>query len=111
MISEGESRGRGRGPARHRKARARRAQRPRAVCTAVRCAPIAELSKDHDRRASGRRRPTIRTGLRILATGTIVLLLASCSGGPTEAADHLTMLWPEYTPKWADILRDDSWFC
>ena len=21
-----------------------------------------------------------------------------------------TMLWPEYTPKWADILRDDSWF-
>ena len=25
-------------------------------------------------------------------------------------ANHYTMLWPEYTPKWADILRDDSWF-
>src|SRR5215210_162562 len=27
-----------------------------------------------------------------------------------EGANHYTMLWPEYTPKWADILRDDSWF-
>ena len=25
-------------------------------------------------------------------------------------ANHYTMLWPEYTPKWAGILRDDSWF-
>ena len=25
-------------------------------------------------------------------------------------ANHYTMLWPEYTPKWADILRDDSWW-
>src|ERR687894_3262189 len=27
-----------------------------------------------------------------------------------EGANHYTMLWPEYTQKWADILRDDSWF-
>ncbi len=26
-----------------------------------------------------------------------------------EGANHYTMLWPEYIPKWADILRDDSW--
>jgi pimeloyl-ACP methyl ester carboxylesterase len=25
-------------------------------------------------------------------------------------ANHYTMMWPEYTPKWAGILRDDSWF-
>ena len=25
-------------------------------------------------------------------------------------ANHYTMLWPEYAPKWAGILRDDSWF-
>ncbi len=25
-------------------------------------------------------------------------------------AYKLTMMWPEYTPKWADVLRDDSWF-
>ena len=27
-----------------------------------------------------------------------------------EGANHYTMLWPEYIPKWADILRDDSWY-
>ena len=26
-----------------------------------------------------------------------------------EGANHYTMLWPEYIPRWADILRDDSW--
>ncbi|MDP8948679.1 MAG: alpha/beta hydrolase [Actinomycetota bacterium] len=26
-----------------------------------------------------------------------------------EGANHYTMLWPEYIPKWADILRDDNW--
>jgi hypothetical protein len=26
-----------------------------------------------------------------------------------EGANHYTMLWPEYVPKWADILRDDGW--
>jgi lipase len=26
-----------------------------------------------------------------------------------EGANHYTMLWPEYIPQWADILRDDSW--
>ena len=26
-----------------------------------------------------------------------------------EGANHYTMLWPEYTPRWAGILRDDSW--
>src|SRR5919112_623100 len=25
-----------------------------------------------------------------------------------EGANHYTMLWPEYVPKWADILRDDG---
>ncbi len=25
-------------------------------------------------------------------------------------ANHYTMLWPEYAPQWADLLRDDSWF-
>jgi lipase len=27
-----------------------------------------------------------------------------------EGANHYTMLWPEYIPRWADILRDDSWY-
>jgi lipase len=27
-----------------------------------------------------------------------------------EGANHYTMLWPEYTPRWAHLLRDDSWF-
>ena len=27
-----------------------------------------------------------------------------------EGANHYTMLWPEYTPKWVGMLRDDSWF-
>ncbi len=27
-----------------------------------------------------------------------------------EGANHYTMLWPEHTPKWVDILSDDSWF-
>ncbi len=27
-----------------------------------------------------------------------------------EGANHYTMLWTEYTPKWAGILSDDSWF-
>jgi lipase len=26
-----------------------------------------------------------------------------------EGANHYTMLWPEYVPRWADILRDDGW--
>jgi lipase len=26
-----------------------------------------------------------------------------------EGANHYTMLWPEYAPEWAGILRDDSW--
>jgi lipase len=26
-----------------------------------------------------------------------------------EGANHYTMLWQEYIPQWADILRDDSW--
>ena len=26
-----------------------------------------------------------------------------------EGATHYTMLWPEYIPRWADLLRDDSW--
>ncbi|MCA1719292.1 MAG: alpha/beta hydrolase [Actinobacteria bacterium] len=26
-----------------------------------------------------------------------------------EGANHYTMLWSEYIPKWADILRNDSW--
>jgi pimeloyl-ACP methyl ester carboxylesterase len=26
-----------------------------------------------------------------------------------EGATHYTMLWPEYVPRWADLLRDDSW--
>jgi len=26
-----------------------------------------------------------------------------------EGATHYTMLWPEYIPRWAEILRDDSW--
>jgi lipase len=26
-----------------------------------------------------------------------------------EGANHYTMLWPEYIPRWAEILRDDSW--
>lgn len=26
-----------------------------------------------------------------------------------EGANHYTMLWPEYVPQWADVLRDDSW--
>ena len=26
-----------------------------------------------------------------------------------EGANHYTMLWPEYVPKWAGILRDDNW--
>ncbi len=25
-------------------------------------------------------------------------------------ANHYTMLWPEHTPKWADVLSGDSWF-
>lgn len=25
-------------------------------------------------------------------------------------ANHYTMLWPEYIPQWADVLRDDSWY-
>jgi hypothetical protein len=27
-----------------------------------------------------------------------------------EGANHYTMLWPEYIPRWADILRDNSWY-
>jgi lipase len=27
-----------------------------------------------------------------------------------EGANHYTMLWPEHTPRWAHLLRDDSWF-
>lgn len=27
-----------------------------------------------------------------------------------EGANHYTMMWPEYAPKWAGILRDDNWF-
>ena len=27
-----------------------------------------------------------------------------------EGANHYTMLWPEYAPRWAPILRDDSWY-
>jgi lipase len=26
-----------------------------------------------------------------------------------EGANHYTMLWPEYIPRWAEVLRDDSW--
>ena len=26
-----------------------------------------------------------------------------------EGANHYTMLWSEYVPRWADILRDDGW--
>jgi len=26
-----------------------------------------------------------------------------------EGANHYTMLWPQFTPLWADVLRDDSW--
>ena len=26
-----------------------------------------------------------------------------------EGANHYTMLWPAYVPKWADILSEDSW--
>ncbi len=26
-----------------------------------------------------------------------------------EGANHYTMLWPEYVPKWADIIGDESW--
>jgi lipase len=26
-----------------------------------------------------------------------------------EGANHYTMLWPEYAPEWAGILRDNSW--
>jgi lipase len=26
-----------------------------------------------------------------------------------ERANHYTMLWPEYIPQWAGLLRDDSW--
>lgn len=26
-----------------------------------------------------------------------------------EGANHYTMLWPEYIPQWADVLRDESW--
>jgi lipase len=26
-----------------------------------------------------------------------------------EGANHYTMLWPEYVPKWAGILREDTW--
>jgi lipase len=26
-----------------------------------------------------------------------------------EGANHYTMLWSEYIPRWAEILRDDSW--
>jgi hypothetical protein len=27
-----------------------------------------------------------------------------------EGANHYTMLWSEHLPKWADVLRDDSWY-
>jgi pimeloyl-ACP methyl ester carboxylesterase len=26
-----------------------------------------------------------------------------------EGATHYTMLWPEHIPRWAEVLRDDSW--
>jgi lipase len=26
-----------------------------------------------------------------------------------RGATHYTMLWPEHIPRWADVLRDDSW--
>ena len=26
-----------------------------------------------------------------------------------EGANHYTMLWPEYIPRWAGVLRDDGW--
>ncbi len=26
-----------------------------------------------------------------------------------EGANHYTMLWPEYIPRWAEVLRDDGW--
>jgi hypothetical protein len=43
--------------------------------------------------ADRRRRWAVRAGLRVLASGAIALLLASCSGEPTqEAADHLAEL-------------------
>jgi pimeloyl-ACP methyl ester carboxylesterase len=26
-----------------------------------------------------------------------------------EGANHYTLLWPEYTPRWSHLLRDDGW--
>jgi lipase len=31
------------------------------------------------------------------------------SDAVVEGANHYTMLWPEHTPRWAEVLRDDSW--
>jgi lipase len=31
------------------------------------------------------------------------------SDAVVEGANHYTMLWPEYIPRWAEVLRDDSW--
>ena len=46
------------------------------------------------------REPRHRAGLGIVAAGTIVLLLAPCSGGPTEeAAKHLAELCGTKKPK------------
>jgi lipase len=49
--------------------------------------------------------PVISDGTRDAIAGVLDLR----SDTLLEGANHYTMLWPEYIPGWADILRDDSW--
>jgi pimeloyl-ACP methyl ester carboxylesterase len=51
-------------------------------------------------------RPLIPDGTRDVMAGALDLRWETS----LQDANHYAMLWPEYTPKWADILRDDSWF-